>query len=247
MDAHGTLEDQVKEAIVRCLRMPIKPDEIGADMPLFGEGLAILVGDALLTEAFHVMATARGVPVDSALRVIAEVAAAAGEGGMVGGQALDLAASGRASTLARVQEIHRWKTGALLRVAVRTGAIVGGAERVALRRLTEYGERLGLAFQIADDLLDAAGDPGSDGRTDVKLGKATYPGVLGLEGARREVLAERDAAIAALKPFGPAAEPLRALADYVVEREGVAPAPVTAPAPPAPPVSLGRLRRAPLI
>src|SRR5262249_45404580 len=114
-------------------------------------------------------------------QVIGGVAAAAGEGGMVGGQALDLAAAGRATTLARVREIHRWKTGALLRVAVRTGALVAGANGAVLRRLTAYGEHLGLAFQIADDLLDAAGGPEADGRTDRELGKATYPGVLGVD------------------------------------------------------------------
>src|SRR5690348_3008560 len=187
---------------------------------VFGEGIAILVGDALLTEAFHAMATARGIPADRALRVVAEVAAAAGEGGMVGGQALDLAATGRAATLARVREIHRWKTGALLRVAVRAGALVAGAEAGVLRRLTAYGEHVGLAFQIADDVLDAAGDAGADGRTDRELGKATYPAVLGVDGARRAALAERDDAIAALRVFGPEAEPLRAIADYVVARTG---------------------------
>ena len=190
---------------------------------VFGDGLAILVGDALLTEAFQAMARARGVPAERVVRIVAEVAAAVGEGGMVGGQALDLASSGRPSTLARVQEIHRWKTGALLRVAVRTGALVAGASGTVLRRLTEYGERLGLAFQIADDVLDAVGAPEADGRTDGALGKATYPRVLGLEGARRAALRERDDAIAALRPFGPTAEPLRALADYVVARMGLAP------------------------
>src|SRR5262245_41249659 len=106
---------------------------------IFGDGLAILVGDALLTEAFHAMAPARGVPPARTVRIIAEIAGAAGEGGMVGGQALDLAAEGRPAGLARVREIHRGKTGALLRVAVRAGALVAGAEGVVLRRLTEYG------------------------------------------------------------------------------------------------------------
>jgi geranylgeranyl diphosphate synthase type II len=211
---------------------------------VFGEGLAILVGDALLTEAFRVMATARGVSAERVCRIVAEVAGAAGEGGMVGGQALDLAAAGRATSLARVREIHRWKTGALLRVAVRAGALAAGADGVTLRRLTLYGEHLGLAFQIADDLLDAAGGPEADGRTDVALGKATYPAVLGLDGARREALRERDAAIAALRFLGPAAEPLRAIADYVVARTGLAAPAAGPPAPAAPPVPLARARRA---
>jgi geranylgeranyl pyrophosphate synthase len=206
--------------------------------------MAILVGDALLTEAFHVMATARGVPPERAVRVIGEVAAAASEGGMVGGQALDLAAAGRAATLARVREIHRWKTGALLRVAVRAGALVGGAEAGVLRRLTQYGEHLGLAFQIADDVLDAAERPEGDGRTDRALGKATYPAVLGLEGARRAALRERDDALTAVRPLGPTAEPLRAIAEYVVARAGLVPAGSVPAAPTGPPVPLARLRRA---
>jgi len=214
---------------------------------VFGEGLAILVGDALLTEAFHLMANARGVPAEQRVRIIAEIAAAAGEGGMVGGQALDLAAAGRATTLARVREIHRWKTGALLRVAVRAGELTANANGTVLRRLTAYGEHLGLAFQIADDILDASGGPEADGRTDSALGKATYPGVLGLDGARQAARRERDDAIAALRPLGPDAEPLRAIADYVVARVGLA---ETADAPPAasvPPIPLRRAGRAPTL
>ena len=117
-----------------------------------------------------------------------------------------------------MQDIHRRKTGALLRSAVRVGALVAGADTPTLRRLTAYGEHLGLAFQIADDILDAAGGPEADGRTDRELGKATYPGVLGLAGARTAAARERDAALAALRGLGRAAEPLRALAAYVVAR-----------------------------
>ncbi len=184
---------------------------------VWGEGLAILVGDALLTEAFRAMADARGVPAPRALRAVGEVAAAAGETGMVGGQALDLAAEGSRASLRRVQGIHRRKTGALLRSAVRVGALVAGADTPTLRRLTAYGEHLGLGFQIADDILDAAGGPETDGRTDRELGKATYPGVLGLAGARAAAARERDAALAALRGLA-RAEPLRALAAYVVAR-----------------------------
>src|SRR5262249_28628426 len=143
--------------------------------------------------------------------------------------------------------IHRWKTGALLRVAVRTGALVVAANGAVLRRLTAYGEHLGLAFQIADDLLDAAGGPEADGRTDRELGKATYPGVLGVQRPRRAALGERDDAIAALRPLGPAAEPLRAIADYVVARVGLAP-PVPAPqAPGTPPIPVKGARRVPAL
>jgi geranylgeranyl diphosphate synthase, type II len=185
---------------------------------VYGEGLAILVGDALLTEAFRVMAAARGVSPARTLGAVAEVAAAAGEAGMVGGQALDLAAERSRASFARVRDIHRRKTGALLRSAVRVGALVAGAEARVLRRLTAYGEHLGLAFQIADDILDAAGGSEADGRTDRALDKATYPGVLGMAGARAAAARERDAALAAIRMLGPRAEPLRALATFVVAR-----------------------------
>jgi geranylgeranyl diphosphate synthase type II len=184
----------------------------------WGEGLAILVGDALLTEAFAVMARARGVPAARVLAAIAEVAGAAGEAGMVGGQALDLAAAGRGASLTGVRTIHTRKTGALLRAAVRVGAIVGGSRPTVLRRLTTYGAHLGLAFQIADDLLDAEGGPEADGRTDLALDKATYPALLGRAGAVRHLARERAAALAALAPLGREAEPLRAIASYVAER-----------------------------
>ena len=185
---------------------------------VYGEGLAILVGDALLTEAFRLMARARGVPARRALRAVAEVAGAVGEAGMVGGQALDLAATGDAPGLARVRAIHRRKTGALLRTAVRLGALVAGAPPALLARLTRYGEHVGLAFQIADDILDAGEGAAADGRTDRRLGKATYPAAVGLGRARRLAWRERERALAALAPLGPVADPLRAIAAYVVER-----------------------------
>jgi geranylgeranyl diphosphate synthase type II len=185
---------------------------------VYGEGLAILVGDALLSEAFRVMACAAAVPTERRLAAVAEVAAAAGEDGMVGGQALDLAAEGRRTRLARVQDIHRRKTGALLRAAVRVGALLGGATPSALRRLTTYAEHVGLVFQIVDDILDAADERSADGRTDQALAKATYPAALGLEGARRSAAREHAAALAALRPFGPKADPLRAIATYIVIR-----------------------------
>ena len=184
----------------------------------FGEGLAILVGDALLTEAFGVMARARGLSSARALAAIGEVARAAGEAGMVGGQALDLAATGKRTRLAQVKVIHRRKTGALLASAVRVGGLVAGARPELLRRLTVYGEQMGLAFQIADDVLDATDNAAADGRTDRELGKATYPAVLGLDGARAEARRARDAALAALDRAGSAAEPLRAIVTYVVAR-----------------------------
>jgi len=191
---------------------------------VYGEGLAILVGDALLTEAFRVMVGAQAVPAARRVAAVAEVAAAAGEQGMVGGQALDLAAEGRRTSVARLQDIHRRKTGALLRVAVRVGALVGGANPSTLRRLTTYGEHVGLAFQIVDDILDAAEAHTADGRKDKELAKATYPAILGLEGARQSAAREHAAALSALRTLGPKAEPLRAIATHIITRAAL-PAP----------------------
>jgi geranylgeranyl diphosphate synthase type II len=185
---------------------------------VYGEGQAILVGDALLTEAFGVMARARGVRAERALAAVAELAGAAGELGMVGGQSLDLDAEGSDATLAAVRGIHALKTGALLRASVRIGALVGGAAPRTLRALTAYGEAIGLAFQIADDILDALEDAEGDGRTDAELGKATYPGALGMAGARRHARRARDAAVAAVRPLGAKAAVLAAIAEYVVGR-----------------------------
>jgi len=181
---------------------------------VFGEGVAILVGDALLTEAFELMAGARHVAPHNALAAVAEMARAAGEAGMVGGQALDLAAEARAATLAAIRTIHRRKTGALFTAAVRVGALVANARPALLRRLTTYGEQLGLCFQIADDIADAAG--AGDGRTDHVLGKATYPALLGMGRARTHAERARDAALAAVAPLGARATPLRAIATLVV-------------------------------
>ena len=185
---------------------------------VFGDAVAILVGDALLTEAFGVMARARGVPAARIVTAVAELARAAGELGMVGGQARDLAAEGSKPTLAKVRAIHALKTGALLRASVRIGAIVGGTSPATLVRLTTYGEALGLSFQIADDILDALDDAQADGRTDAALGKATYPGALGLDGARAHARRARDAAVAAIAPLGSKARVLAAIAEHVVER-----------------------------
>ena len=184
---------------------------------VYGEGVAILVGDALLTEAFRVMASTSGVAPGRMVAAMMDVARAAGEEGMVGGQALDLAAEGTGATLARVRAIHRRKTGALLLAAVRAGAILGGARPALLRALSAYGTHLGLAFQIVDDVLDAT-DPSADGRTDAALGKATYPGALGLDGAVTAALRERTAALRALRGLGSVAEPLRGIAEHVVAR-----------------------------
>lgn len=190
---------------------------------VFGEGVAILAGDALLTEAFAVLAQSavQDPRPRQALRALREIAEAAGARGMVGGQAADIAAEGAAVDLATVEFIHVRKTGALLLAAVRAGALIGGARARALGGLTRYGECLGLAFQIADDILDAEGSTGMTGKTPGGDGihhKATFPAVLGLPAAKRrarELLAQ---ALDALGRFDARANLLRAIARSAVGR-----------------------------
>lgn len=183
---------------------------------VFGEALAVLAGDALLTMAFDVAARC-GNP-----RVVREMACAAGVEGMVGGQVMDLESENRRLSLEELQQLHSLKTGALIRVAVRSGAILAGAEEDDLASLTRYGEHLGLAFQIADDILDVVGDQDKLGKqvgSDEAGHKSTYPALLGL--ARSRQLAEEAGATAAeaLKPLGAKADIFRALARFVVERD----------------------------
>ncbi len=190
----------------------------------FDEATAILAGDGLLTEAFHLMAAQAGRYPDREamlLEVIAMVAAAAGCQGMVGGQMLDLQAEGRKVTLKELEIIHRRKTGALLTSAVRAGALVGGGARGEVDRLTRYGEKFGLAFQITDDLLDVEGDAAEMGKTpgmDQLREKATYPALLGRDRAREWAGRLVEEAVADLEPLGRAAEPLQEIVRYLLVR-----------------------------
>lgn len=190
----------------------------------FDEAHAILAGDALLTEAFAIAAAGAvttGLDPGRALAVIAAIAHAAGAAGMVGGQVADLEAEGVHADIGLVESIHRRKTAALIAAAVEAGALAGGAGDTQLRALRAYGHALGLAFQVVDDLLDATASTTVTGKReggDAAHGKATYPAVLGIDGARgvaRELLAR---CLAALAPLGERAEPLRALATFIVER-----------------------------
>lgn len=183
---------------------------------VYGEALAILAGDALLTMAFDTAAAAGNT------EVIREIAHASGVSGMVGGQALDLESEGTPLTLAAIENIHRRKTGALIRASVRCGALLANADPEELAGLTAFGEHLGLAFQIADDILDVTGDTETLGKpagSDAGRNKSTYPSVAGLDAAK--VLAEEEAgrAIESLASFGPAGDSFRVLARYVVERK----------------------------
>jgi geranylgeranyl diphosphate synthase, type II len=192
---------------------------------VFGEGMALLAGDGLLTEAFHLMSApmvTRSLPAASALTLIHEIARAGGVVGLVGGQAFDLEAeNNREVDLAAVEYIHVRKTGALILASVRVGAQAAGARAGALRRVSRYGQFLGLAFQIADDLLDMQGQPeGSEasesGRREKK--KATYPSVAGWAQARERLEELLQQALQQLEGFGGEAEALRAIAGYVVGR-----------------------------
>ena len=186
----------------------------------FGEATAILAGDALLTEAFQVIARSPA-PADAVVAVVAEVARSVGAAGMVGGQIVDVEATGKQVDLAHLRRLHAMKTGALLRVSVWAGARLGGASPAALDSLTRYAEALGLAFQIVDDVLDVTADLqtlGKDPGSDREAGKTTYVDLLGVDGARRHADEVMAAGLTALDPLGAAAEPLRALAQYTLQR-----------------------------
>ncbi len=191
---------------------------------VFGEALAILAGDALLTEAFRIMgeaALASGVRQRRALQVLTEVAGAVGPRGMVGGQAADIAAERCQADLPLVEYIHVRKTGELIRVSVRAGAILGGARPGQLRQLSRYAEFLGLAFQIADDILDEEGSIQTTGKVtggDRRHNKATFPAVLGLPASKQRAKELLDQALEELSGFNEAAEPLRQIAQLIVAR-----------------------------
>jgi geranylgeranyl diphosphate synthase type II len=190
---------------------------------VFGEAMAILAGDALLTLAFRLIAGNGAQPGDPRrlCQVVAEVAEAAGATGMVGGQVVDVESEGKTVGAETLEYIHRHKTAALIRVSVRAGAVLAGGTDDAVHELTEAGGELGLAFQIVDDILDVEGDSAELGKTvgsDQRKQKATYPAVHGIEASRRQARALVDAAKRRLAKVGPAAAPLSALADFVVER-----------------------------
>lgn len=192
---------------------------------VFGEDIAILAGDALLTEAFHLL-TRRdlmpGIPPEQILTVTAEIAAAAGWFGMVGGQVLDVRSEGKTVDLEALQQIHRLKTGEMIRVSLRAGAILGGATSAMLASLSDYGRQIGLAFQIADDILNVEGDPvllGKQTGSDAARRKVTFPSLLGIEASRTRAESLIKEALASLDSFDDRAEPLRRITRYILERK----------------------------
>jgi geranylgeranyl diphosphate synthase type II len=185
---------------------------------VFGEAMAILAGDAMVTLAFETIATTADAALVPAL--VRELAAAAGPAGMIGGQVLDIEGENRNLELPELQRIHRMKTGALLTAACRMGAIAARADH-HLDAITEYGTHLGLAFQIVDDLLDVTSTPeqlGKHTNKDADSGKNTYPRLMGIEASRAEAARHTSGASLALAGIGPAADGLRAIARFVVAR-----------------------------
>jgi len=189
---------------------------------VFGDAIAILAGDGLLTLAFEVLA-GLAVPDTRKALLVAELARASGTvGGMIAGQVADLEGEGKPPGAALLESIHRAKTGALLRASLRLGAIYAGAPAEAYAALSTYGEHVGLAFQIVDDILDVEASSESLGKTagkDAAQHKITFPAVYGLETSRR--MAEEECAQAHLRlaPFGPRAARLHELADLIVQRK----------------------------
>lgn len=202
-------------------------DDLRRGMPTchkkYGEAMAILAGDALLTMAFTLMA---GGPLlekepSRLLQVIAEISAAAGTGGLIGGQVVDILSSSGNVDADTLEYIHKHKTGAMYRVSVRAGAILSGCPGEDLARLTGYAEHLGLAFQITDDILDLVGDEKSLGKpvkSDLKNEKGTYPALYGLEEAKRMSRAEMDKALQLISVYDEKADFLRELVKFVVNR-----------------------------
>ena len=191
---------------------------------VFGENIAILAGDALLTEAFVLLSHVEKVRLSAERRlaVIQEIAKAAGICGMVGGQALDVLSGKSVSDEGTLYEIHRRKTGALFVAAVKAGAIIFNARKDKIQALAEYGINVGLAFQIADDILNVEGDRelmGKETGSDAAHDKLTYPSLLGLDVAKEKLAKYIDSAVASLSGFDERARPLLVIARYVMERK----------------------------
>jgi len=192
---------------------------------VFGEATALLAGDGLLTEAFHLMTTtelAESASPKTLLRTIHLIARAAGHRGMIGGQLIDIQSERKPANLLLVEFMHRHKTAALIAASVTSGAILGGGDEFQIQAITSYGDNIGLAFQISDDILDIEGDSKATGKSvgaDEKRGKATYPSVIGLRRSKQIQNELIEAAVQSLEGFDHRAEPLRQIARYIIERK----------------------------
>lgn len=193
-----------------------------ANHKVFGEGIAILTGDALLTYAFEVLAKMQHLNSELVLRLVQEVSSACGSQGLIGGQVVDLESEGKAVDLSTLEFIHRNKTGKLFMAALRGGALIGGADEQQLALITAYGENFGLAFQITDDILDVVGNAAKLGKvtgSDQRQAKSTYVSIFGLDEARRmaqECISKCKSYAAALSVHEHC---LGEIADYVLGRE----------------------------
>jgi geranylgeranyl diphosphate synthase type II len=189
---------------------------------VYGEGIAVLAGDALLTIAFEIATRCKPPPRYSHAVIVREIAAAAGSRALVAGQVADLEGEGKKITPADLRYIHENKTAALIAGSIRLGAMSANATPGQLSKLTEFGRNLGLAFQVIDDILDVTQTTEKLGKSagkDLKAQKATYPALLGLEKARAEADRHTRKARAALKPLGRDAAPLEAISDFLLKRE----------------------------
>ena len=190
---------------------------------VFGEAIAILAGDALLTHAFNVLTyCSKSFPAESVNRVIGEISRAAGTFGMVGGQVADIESEGKDISKEELDYIHKNKTAALFVASMRTGGILAGATEEQLEILTAYAKHLGLAFQITDDILDVIGDStklGKNTGSDARKEKKTYPLLYGLKEARKMALEESRKAAEIVDSLGSRAEPLKEIVLYLVSRD----------------------------
>ncbi len=188
---------------------------------VYGEALAILSGDALLTEAFGLIARLPGVPVSSLIDIIGDLAEASGARGMAGGQVMDLDAEKKKIAQKELEQLHRHKTGCLIQVSVTSGAKLAGLSGARLDSVRLYGERIGLAFQIADDILDVEGGAEEMGKAsggDARKQKSTYPSVMGLEASKKLAVDLAAGAVDALSDFDVRADTLRDIARFIVTR-----------------------------
>lgn len=189
---------------------------------VFGEAIAVLTGDALMTLCYQILADLPGVSEAARVAIIREVAGATGTiDGMIGGQVVDLESEGKPIDANVLEYIHHSKTGALLRGSVRCGALAAGADGNQLHALSEFGAKIGLVFQIVDDILDVTSSSEVLGKTagkDEKVKKATYPALYGIEASKAKAAELTTSALEDIRALGPRAEPLRSLARFVVSR-----------------------------
>lgn len=188
----------------------------------FGEAMAILAGDGLLTEAFSLMLRS-SLPAKQVIQAVQELAQAAGPRGMVGGQAIDIGLTGQSDvSLSNLKKMHSYKTGALIRASCLSGAVLAEARNSDLQKVSRFGKAIGLAFQVADDILDLTGDKNKMGKpigSDIKQNKITYPSILGLEKSKKFGLDLVEEATSAIKDYsGPQIDFLTDLAHYIINR-----------------------------